>query len=79
MKNMVQTISKKSGCLFLVCILMTGLIGGGADDIAAAGKLRLSEKRINTGKIKEGPVLSRQVFLENIGDREVMIKNVSTS
>ena len=43
------------------------------------GKLVVSETKIEYGFLEEGPPVSREVTLGNMGDNEIVIKNVRSS
>ncbi len=47
--------------------------------VMAAGKLKLSNNSFKAGTVKEGVTINKKVTLENIGDKEIVIKNISTS
>jgi hypothetical protein len=45
----------------------------------AAGQLKLSRHAFGVGTVKEGVTIKKSVTLENTGDKEIVIKNISTS
>ena len=45
----------------------------------AAGQLTLSSHAFRVGTVKEGVTIKKGVTLENTGDKEIVIKNISTS
>ena len=45
----------------------------------AAGQLKLSSYAFKVGTVKEGVTVKKSVTLENTGNKEIVIKNVSTS
>ena len=65
--------------LLSVILLALVIFFAGTGDATAAGKLTLDTKSFNAGTVKEGVTIERKVTLENIGDREVLIENISTS
>ena len=45
----------------------------------AAGQLTLSSHAFRVGTVKEGVTIKKSVALENTGNKEIVIKNISTS
>ena len=45
----------------------------------AAGPLELSSHAFKVGTVKEGVTVKKSVTLENTGNKEIVIKNISTS
>jgi hypothetical protein len=45
----------------------------------AAGPLTLSSHALRVGTVREGVTIKKSVTLENTGDKEIVIKNISTS
>jgi len=45
----------------------------------AAGQNKLSSDAFRVGTVKEGVTIKKSVTLENTGDKEIVIKNISTS
>lgn len=60
----------------LLVILIFGSIPTTA---MAAGELTLSSRALKVGTVKEGVTIKKSVILENTGDKEIVIKNISTS
>lgn len=65
----------------LLSIILPALVifFAGSGDATAAGKLKLDTNSFNAGTVKEGVTIERTVTLENIGDQEILIENISTS
>ena len=76
---MNQKMKKKRGrryCTTLFVIVMLWAFPTGA---MAAGPLELSSRALKAGTVKEGVTITENVTLENRGDDEIVIKNISTS
>ena len=76
---MKKDINKHRPGLLSITLMALAVFFAGYGDAAAAGKLKLDTNSFNTGTVKEGAVIERKVSLENIGDREILIENISTS
>jgi hypothetical protein len=61
---------------YLLVAAMLWAIPSGA---IAAGPLKLSSHTFNVGTVKEGVTIKKNVTLENTGNKEIAIKNISTS
>jgi hypothetical protein len=72
-------IKKQRSGLLSICLLALVIFCASPGDTMAAGKLKLDTDSFKTGTVKEGITIERKVMLENTGNHEVLIKNVSTS
>jgi len=60
-------------------LLVTAMLWAIPTSAIAAGSLKLSSHAFKIGTVKEGVTLKKSVTLENTGNKEIVIKNVSTS
>lgn len=63
-----------SGCLLVLVVLWSIPTSS-----MAAGQNKLSSDAFRVGTVKEGVTIKKSVTLENTGDKEIVIKNISTS
>jgi hypothetical protein len=76
---MKRDIKKQGLGLLSISLMALIIFCASPGDTMAAGKLKLDTDSFNAGTVKEGITIERKVMLENIGDREILIKNISTS
>ena len=76
---MKRDIKNQGSGLLFISLLALAIFCASPGDTMAAGKLKLNTNSFNAGNIKEGITIDRKVTLKNIGDREILIKNISTS
>jgi len=76
---MKKDIQKQRTGLLSITLMALAIFFAGPGDATAAGKLKLDTTSFNTGTVKEGVTIERKVTLENIGDGEILIENISTS
>jgi hypothetical protein len=69
-----KTISRLTRFLLVMAIVWAVPTGA-----TAAGKLKLSSHEFKVGTVKEGVTIKKTVMLENTGNAEIVIKNISTS
>lgn len=69
-----ETISRLARYLLVIAI-----VWGVPTAATAAGKLKLSSHEFNVGTVKEGVTIIKTVMIENTGNAEIEIKNISTS
>ena len=60
-------------------LLVIAIVWGVPTGATAAGKLKLSSHEFIVGTVKEGVTIKKTVMLENTGNAEIVIKNISTS
>jgi len=60
-------------------LLVTAILWVIPTSAIAAGPLKLSSHAFKIGTVKEGVTVKKSVTLENTGNKEIVIKNVSTS
>jgi len=76
MKKEIKKQRLRSLTRYLLVIAMVWAIPSSA---IAAGQLTLSSHAFNVGTVKEGVTINKKVTLENTGNKEIVIKNISTS
>jgi len=69
-----QRIRRASRYLLVVAVLLAI-----PTTAIAAGQLTLSSHAFKVGTVKEGVTIKKSVTLENTGNKEIVIKNISTS
>jgi hypothetical protein len=76
---MNQEIKKKRVRKLSRYLLVIAIIWAFPTSAIGAGPLKLSSDVLKTGTIKEGVTVKKRVTLENTGNKEIVIKNISTS
>ena len=76
MKKEIKKQRIRSLTRYLLLIAMLWAVPSSA---IAAGQLTLSSHAFNVGTVKEGVTINKKVTLENTGNKEIVIKNISTS
>ena len=76
---MKKEIKKETIFRLIRYLLVIAILWGVPTGATAAGKLKLSSHEFNVGTVKEGVTIKKTVMLENTGNAEIEIKNISTS
>jgi hypothetical protein len=76
---MKKEIKKETISRLIRYLLMIAIVWGFPTGATAAGKLKLSSHEFKVGTVKEGVILKKTVMLENTGNAEIVINNISTS
>ncbi len=76
---MKKETKKQRLCRLTRYLLVIAMVWAIPSSAIAAGQLTLSSHAFNVGTVKEGVTINKKVTLENIGNKEIVIKNISTS
>jgi len=76
---MKNEIKKQYGTKLSRYLLVIAMVWAISPSAMAAGQLKLSSHAFNVGTVTEGVTIKKTVVLENTGNEEIEIKNISTS
>jgi len=76
---MKKEIKKQKFSRLTIYLLMMAMVLAIPYSALAENQLKLSSHEFKIGTIKEGVTIKKRVSLENTGNKEIEIKNISTS